>query len=140
MLGGIELRDRMESGLRSAQSLLNRVRSARRPPAAIVRRAAQRLLLLDAALDALAAGEPADARVRVDGDPEFGPRIVAMYQAWAHERGMRLDVEEERPGRKFRWTRRSRGSPRCGRWRPRTASTCSRSPTGAAATTAAACG
>ena len=94
VLAGIELRDRMESGLRSAESLLNRVRSARRPPEAIVRRAAQRLLLLGEALEALAAGEPADARLRVDGDPEFGPRVAEMYRAWAHERGMRLDVVE----------------------------------------------
>ena len=42
VLGGIELRDRIESGLRSAGSLLNRIRSARRPPAELVRRAAQR--------------------------------------------------------------------------------------------------
>jgi ATP-dependent Clp protease ATP-binding subunit ClpC len=97
VLAGIELRDRMESGLRSAERLLNRVRGARRPPAAIVRRAAQRLLLLGEALDALAAGEPADAHLRVDGDPEFAPRIVAMYRAWAHERGMRLDVRSELP-------------------------------------------
>ncbi|MBE2317354.1 ATP-dependent Clp protease ATP-binding subunit [Solirubrobacter sp. CPCC 204708] len=97
VLAGIELRDRMESGLRSAASLLNRVRSARQPPAAIVRRAAQRLLLLGEALDALAAGEPADAGLRVDGDPEFAPRIVAMYRAWAHERGMRLEVVSEQP-------------------------------------------
>lgn len=103
VLAGIELRDRMESGLRSAESLLNRVRSARRPPEAIVRRAAQRLLLLGEALDALAAGEPADARLRVDGDPEFGPRLAEMYRAWAHERGMRMDVLEEKPGRKYRW-------------------------------------
>lgn len=103
VLAGIELRDRMESGLRSAQSLLNRVRNARRPPDVIVRRAAQRLLLLGEALDALAAGEPADARLRVDGDPEFGPRVADMYRAWAHERGMRLEVLEERPGRKYRF-------------------------------------
>ena len=93
----------MESGLRSAESLMRRLRNARRPPAALVRRAGQRLILLDAALDALAAGEPADARLRVDGDPEFGPRIAAMYRGWAHERGMRLEVVEERPGRRFRW-------------------------------------
>ena len=104
VLSEIELRDRMEAGLRSAQSLLNRIRSARRPPAALVRRAAQRLILLDAALTALAAGEPADARLQVDGDPLFGPRIVAMYQAWAHERGMRLHDETERGGRRFRWS------------------------------------
>ena len=92
VLGGVELRDRMEAGLRSAQSLLRRIRNARRPPAALVRRAAQRLILLDAALDALAAGEPADARLRLDGDPEFGPRVAAMYRGWAHERGMRMEV------------------------------------------------
>lgn len=97
VLEGIELRDRMESGLRSAQSLLNRVRHARRPPDAIVRRAAQRLLLLGEALDALAADEPADAVLRVDGDPEFMPQIVAMYRAWAHERGMRLEIVAEQP-------------------------------------------
>ncbi len=131
----------MEAGLRSAQSLLNRVRSARRPPAAIVRRAAQRLLLLGEALDALAAGEPADARLRVDGDPEFGPRIAAMYRAWAHERGMRLEVVEERAGpQASASTRPSRASPRCARSRRRTGCTCSRSPTAAAATTAGACG
>lgn len=103
VLGGVELRDRIEAGLRSAGSLLRRLRGARRPPAALVRRAAQRLILLDAALDALAAGEPADARLRVEGDPEFGPRVAAMYRAWAHERGMRLEVAEERTGRRFRW-------------------------------------
>ena len=68
-----------------------------------MRRAAQRLILLDEALDALAAGEPADARLRVDGDPEFGPRVAAMYRGWAHERGMRLEVTEERAGRRFRF-------------------------------------
>lgn len=104
VLSEIELRDRMEAGLRSAQSLLNRIRSSRHPPAALVRRAAQRLLLLDAALTALDAGEGADAQLQVDGDPVFGPRVVAMYQAWANERGMRLHDEAERGGRKFRWS------------------------------------
>jgi ATP-dependent Clp protease ATP-binding subunit ClpC len=95
VLGEVELRDRIESGLRSARSLLGRLRGARRPP---------RLILLDEALQALAAGEPADARLRVDGDPEFGPRVAAMYRDWAHERGMRLEVAEERGGRRFRFT------------------------------------
>ena len=85
-------------------SLINRIRSARRPPAALVRRAAQRVLLLDEALDALDAGEPADAPLRVDGDPEFAPRIVAMYRAWARERGMRLEGAEQPPAnRRYRW-------------------------------------
>ena len=82
---------------------MDRIRSARRPPAELVRRAAQRVLLLGEALDALEAGEPADATLRVDGDPEFAPRIVAMYRAWARERGMRLEDVREQPGRRYRW-------------------------------------
>ena len=104
VLGGVELRDRIEAGTRAGGSLLRRLHSARRPPADLVRRAAQRVLLLGEALDALDAGEPADAQLRVDGDPEFGPRIVAMYRAWAQERGMRLEGSEEQAGRRFRWT------------------------------------
>jgi ATP-dependent Clp protease ATP-binding subunit ClpC len=103
VLSEIELRDRIESGLRSAVSLMNRIRNARRPPAELVRRAGQRVILLDEALGALAAGEPADATLRVDGDPEFGPRIVAMYTAWARERGMRLEPGPEVEARRFRW-------------------------------------
>ena len=83
-----------------------------------MRRAAQRLLLLDAALTALDAGEPADARLQVDGDPVFGPRIVAMYQAWAHERGMRLEEDEERGGRRSAGARPSPASPRGRRCAP----------------------
>jgi ATP-dependent Clp protease ATP-binding subunit ClpC len=104
VLSEIELRDRIESGLRSAGSLMNRIRNARRPPAELVRRAAQRVILLDAALGALAAGEPADASLRVEGDPEFAPRLVAMYAAWARERGMRLEgAEQPATNRRHRW-------------------------------------
>ena len=104
VLSGIELRDRIESGWRSARSLMGRIRSARRQPSELVRRAAQRVLLLGEALDALEAGEPADAVLRVDGDPEFGPRLSAMYRAWARERGMRLEDVTETPGRRYRWS------------------------------------
>jgi ATP-dependent Clp protease ATP-binding subunit ClpC len=106
VLADVELRDRIEAGLRAAGSLLGRLRHARRPPSGLVRRAAQRLLLLDGALAALAAGEPADAVLRVDasaGDVEFAERIVAMYRAWAGERGMRLQLVEERRARSYRW-------------------------------------
>jgi ATP-dependent Clp protease ATP-binding subunit ClpC len=106
VLTDVELRDRIEAGLRTAGSLVRRLRGARRPPSALVRRAAQRLLLLDGALAALAAGEPADAVLRVDaasGGVEFAERIVAMYRGWAAERGMRLEVVEERRGRSYRW-------------------------------------
>ncbi|HWK27082.1 MAG TPA: AAA family ATPase [Solirubrobacter sp.] len=104
VLGEVELRDRIEAGLRSARSLLGRIRSARRAPADLVRRAAQRLLLLEEALDALEAGEPADAVLRVEGDASFAPRVVEMYRAWARARGMRLSDEEESRGRRYRWS------------------------------------
>ena len=105
VLADVELRDRIEAGLRTAGSLLGRLRSARRPPSALVRRAAQRLLLLDGALAALAGGEPAEALLRVDATAagaEFAAQVVGMYRAWAHERGMRLEVVEERTGRNYR--------------------------------------
>ena len=140
VLGEIELRDRIEAGLRTrrlAARAACAARAARRPT--LVRRAAQRLLLLDAALDALDAGEPADALLRVDGDPVFGPRIVAMYRAWARERGMRVEVAEERGGRPFRWSATVSGFAALRTLRRRPACTCSRSRTAAAATTAAAC-
>ena len=139
VLGGVELRDRIEAGLRSAQSLLRRIRNARRPPAALVRRAAQRLILLDAALDALAAGEPADARLRLDGDPEFGPRVAAMYRGLgARARDAPGGASRSAPAAASAGPRPSPASPPCARWRPSPASTCSRSPTAAAATTVAA--
>ena len=119
---------------------MGRIRSARRQPSELVRRAAQRVLLLGEALDALEAGEPADATLRVDGDPEFAPRIVAMYRAWARERGMRLeDVTEERPAAATAGRPRSPASARCGSCARRPGCTSSRSRTAAAATTAAAC-
>ena len=137
VLSEIELRDRMEAGLRSAQSLLNRIRSARHPPAALVRRAAQRLILLDAALTALgrrrgrrraAAGRrrpavrPADRRdVPGVGDrARDAPATTRPSAAAASSAGARP----------------SRASPRCRRCGRRAASTCSRSPTAAAATSA----
>ncbi len=95
VLAGIELRDRIEAGARSAGSLLNRGRAG-----SIVRRAAQRLLLLREALDALEAGEPADALLRVDGEAGFGARVADMYRGWARQRGMRFEVLEERTNRR----------------------------------------
>ena len=128
-------------GCGAPRSLMRRLRNARHQPAALVRRAAQRLILLDAALDALAAGEPADARLHVEGDPEFGPRSPRCTAAWAHERGMRLEVAEERAGRRGSAGRRVgdrlRRAAHARRRSP--ASTCWRSRTAAAATTAAAC-
>ena len=101
VLGEIEYRDRIESGLRSARSLLSRLRGSSRRPretfrADLVRRVAQQLYLLDAANDGLAAGEARDAFVEVRADdPAFGARIGAMYRAWAEKRGMQVQVLAE---------------------------------------------
>jgi ATP-dependent Clp protease ATP-binding subunit ClpC len=97
VLDGAEVRDRIEAGLRTALSLLERLRGFRgdrRPPADLVRRAAQRALLLSEAVAAVAAGEPADALLGVEGETEFAERLAGMYRAWARERGMRLEVLE----------------------------------------------
>ena len=103
ILGEVELRDRIEAGLRTAGSLLGRLRSTRRAPSTLVRRAAQRLLLLDLALDALAAGEPADAVIAIEASAAaaaFAERIATMYRGWARERGMSLEPLEESTGNK----------------------------------------
>ena len=127
-------------GWRSARSLMGRIRSARRQPSELVRRAAQRVLLLGEALDALEAGEPADAVLRVDGDPEFAPRIVGdvpRLGARARDAAGGRDRDDRSPlplvglGHRLR-----RAAGRCGR---RRGCTSSRPRTGAAATSGGAC-
>ena len=81
--------------------MVRRVRGARRSPGTLVRRAAQRLILLEAALDALDGGEPSDAVLSVDAGAaaaDFGARVAAMYRAWAQERGMTFELLEDRSG------------------------------------------
>ena len=101
-LGRAEYLDRIESSLRSAASLFERLAggpSAPRPayPLNLVRRLAQQLFLLEAAAaEALAEG-PRDAFVSVvpqleDGAAparDFAAQVAAMYEAWASARGMR---------------------------------------------------
>ena len=73
VLGGVELRDRLEAGLRGANSLMNRLRAARRPPSALVRRVAQRLLLLDLALDRAGRGRARRRPPARGGRPRVRP-------------------------------------------------------------------
>ena len=68
-LGFVEEVDRIEAGLRTAGSLLARLDRPTSPQAAerdLVRRVAERLLLLGWAVDALRAGEPRDAYLAVE--------------------------------------------------------------------------
>jgi ATP-dependent Clp protease ATP-binding subunit ClpC len=104
VLGFVEEVDRIEAGLRTAGSLLARLDRPSSPPSAerdLVRRVAERLLLLGWAIDALRAHEPRDAYLAVEAAPqdaEFAARIVAMYRGWGRRRGMRLDVLDEQAG------------------------------------------
>jgi ATP-dependent Clp protease ATP-binding subunit ClpC len=104
VLADAEQRDRIEAALETARSLLRRLVRARAGngrPARIARLLAQRLLLLDIALDALDAGEVPDAFLLVApvgrGDGFFR-ELTGMYRAWAERRGMQLEELGTGPG------------------------------------------
>jgi len=107
VLGEAELRDRLEAGFATAESLLERLFHSRRGTNGASRRLArllaQRLYVLGAALDGLEAREPSDAFVIVrsaDGDREdgsFAARLVDMYRRWADARGMRSEALKAGP-------------------------------------------
>jgi ATP-dependent Clp protease ATP-binding subunit ClpC len=106
VLGRAEYMDRIESGLRSARSLLARLDSesgrARQVwPRNMVARLAQQMLLLEAAADEALSTGPRDAFVYVQAGPDgpdpagerdFAGRVAAMYESWARQRGMRIAV------------------------------------------------
>jgi ATP-dependent Clp protease ATP-binding subunit ClpC len=121
VLSEIEFRERIESGLESAERLLKRLSAgtarpgARRSPAGeVVRQLAQQLFLLEAATRTLAQGRPRDAFLSVEAlrdgalaeaGAAFARRIVEMYRSWAARRRMRLEELEERAGGEaWRWT------------------------------------
>jgi ATP-dependent Clp protease ATP-binding subunit ClpC len=106
ILGRAEYMDRIESGSRSARSLLARLDgdgAAQRQvwPRNMVSRLAQQMLLLEAAGEEAMTTGPRDAFVAVQAGPDgpdldaeldFARRIAAMYEAWARLRGMRIAV------------------------------------------------
>ena len=111
ILGRAEYLDRIESALRSAKSLLERLEGGSRAPREaysreLERRLAQSLFLLDAAShealdsgprDAFVAIEPLqEAGERGDAGVEFVRRVAGMYEAWARARGMRVTAMESR--------------------------------------------
>jgi ATP-dependent Clp protease ATP-binding subunit ClpC len=109
VLGRVEYMDRIESGLRTSGSLLSRIQGTDRPgrkpvPSDLVRRLAQHLYLIQAAMEGLIDGRPRDAFVQVESVPDaridvapadaFAARLVAMYEHWARKRGMHLEALE----------------------------------------------
>ena len=110
VLGEVEYMDRIESGLKTADSLLSRLVGDERITKAkysveLVTRLAEQLYLLETAREALTHGLPKDAFLRVEthGTPSipndvvqtFFSNICRMYQRWAAKRRMRLQVLEE---------------------------------------------
>jgi ATP-dependent Clp protease ATP-binding subunit ClpC len=104
-LGRAEYMDRVEGALRSAASLLERLRGGahaprRAFPRDMVRRLAQQLYLLEAASGEAMESGPRDAFVAVepshedvtpaDATRDFAHRVTGMYEAWARARGMRF--------------------------------------------------
>ena len=99
ILGEAEMRDRIESALENAGSLLERLRT--RAPAELARRVAQQLWLIRNAVEDLRAKRPAEAVVLIESSPDAGEwahRITTMYREWARARGMRVDLRDRRNG------------------------------------------
>lgn len=125
VLGVVEYMDRIEAGLRAGESLLRRIagfnskdkaKDRQRFSADLVRRLAQQIYLLEIACDDLADNRPRDAFLQVEGgrdagvepgeNDEFARRLVKMYEQWAANRKMKLEVIEHANGndrQSFRW-------------------------------------
>jgi ATP-dependent Clp protease ATP-binding subunit ClpC len=112
-LGLIEHMDRIETGFRTAGSLLGRLERAvhssdARFPSDLVRRLAEQLYLVGEAVDGLYEGQPRDAFLMVSAarDPgvrpfvidSFAERLTDMYRSWVEKRRMRLVVISEQAG------------------------------------------
>jgi len=118
VLGDVEYMDRIEAGLQTAGSLLQRLggtSSTQRTSFSrdLVGRLAQQLYLLDAAYTGLEEQLPRDAFLMVEARPDaqrptdttehFARQISRMYQRWAEKRRMRYAVlrEAHRDGRYY---------------------------------------
>jgi ATP-dependent Clp protease ATP-binding subunit ClpC len=107
VLGEMEYLDRIEAGLATAVSLLERLRRADRSqrstaPVHLVERLAQQLHLLGAACATARRRSPHDAFVEIEAlhdtpagqqlNDAFAARLDTMYQSWAQRRRMRMRV------------------------------------------------
>lgn len=101
ILSAAEYMDRIESGLSTAESLVNRTsRSA--VPLTLRTRVAQQLYLLNEAYENLNTKSPKDAFLKITSGPgsdsemqamnEFAHKLKNMYVSWARQRHMKLDT------------------------------------------------
>ena len=106
----IERRDRVESALTRAGSLLRRISGRKGDgrdayPVRLVGLLGQNLYLLKLAMADIENGQPGDAMLRIsvnpsasgddDGAAQFARELAQMYRGWAKKRRMRFSVLEE---------------------------------------------
>ncbi|MHC4898499.1 MAG: AAA family ATPase, partial [Planctomycetota bacterium] len=110
VLSRAEYMDRIETGIKTAGRLLQRLRGRNGSERTqfrrdLVARLARQLYLLENARAGLGAGEAGDALLRIEVVRDsktdlaranrFADELLAMYQAWAQQRGMQMDVLEQ---------------------------------------------
>ena len=111
VLGRAEYMDRIEAGLKTSGSLLNRLKGSeggnrKHHSPDLVQRLAQHLYLVQAAMEGFIDGRPQDAFLQVEAARDsladardtdaFAARIGTMYRHWARNRGMALETLEEK--------------------------------------------
>ncbi|MBN1480720.1 AAA family ATPase [candidate division KSB1 bacterium] len=103
-LGDIELMDRIESGLSTAESLISRIEK-NTLPRNLVARLAQQLYLLNEAYNSFMAKAPQDAFIKIESKPKstntaetmnfFALQLKDMYINWAKKRLMKYELLNE---------------------------------------------
>jgi len=107
ILGDVEYMDRIESGFKTALSLINRLTGSQTKDRklysqSLIERLAQQLYLLGEATTSLVDKKPYDAYLIVEANSdfklsdavikEFAGQIQSMYQNWAKKRRMKLNI------------------------------------------------
>jgi ATP-dependent Clp protease ATP-binding subunit ClpC len=110
VLGEVEYLDRIEAGLESAGSLLERLRKqafqrGAPVPRRLTEQLAQQLFLIEAACEGVRQNEPRDAFLLVEAaqdsashgliNNEFTERLYRMYAGWAEKRRMDFEILEK---------------------------------------------
>jgi ATP-dependent Clp protease ATP-binding subunit ClpC len=113
VMGEVEYRERLENGLKTAATLLRKLHaensgSLERFSTRLLGQAAERLLLLDRARQAMEAHQPWEAMIMLEvktdsgvpttGDRQWLARLRDMYLSWASRRKMQVKVLQDNAG------------------------------------------
>lgn len=103
-LGDVELMDRIETGLRTAESLIGRIEKTSLPRN-LIAGLAQQLYLLKQAYQSFMAKAPQDAFIKIESNPKsiemaesmnrFAVQLKTMYVNWAKKRLMKCEILRE---------------------------------------------